>query len=124
MSELLRSMASRLAAAVLLALFVAAVSVGAEDEKDKKDKVDLEKVPKKVMDALKAKFPKAKIHKWSKEKEGDAVFRGAVSVLFHDPSVDAKMLLREKEILEDLENAIDKCDHVAETLTNIAVKNG
>jgi predicted phosphate transport protein (TIGR00153 family) len=58
------------------------------------------------------------------EKEGDAVFRGAVSVLFHDPSIDAKNLLREKEILEDMENAIDRCDHVAETLTNIAVKNG
>ena len=58
------------------------------------------------------------------EKDGDAVFRGAVSVLFHDPSVDAKVLLREKEVLEDLENAIDRCDHVAETLTNIAVKHG
>jgi hypothetical protein len=30
--------------------------------------------------------------------------------LFHDPSIDAKVLLREKEVLEDLENAIDKCE--------------
>jgi uncharacterized protein Yka (UPF0111/DUF47 family) len=58
------------------------------------------------------------------EKDGDAVFRGAVSVLFHDPQVDAKVLLREKEILEDLENAVDACDHLAETLANIAVKHG
>jgi hypothetical protein len=34
---------------------------------------DLDKVPKVVMDALKAKFPKAVIHKWTKEKEGDDV---------------------------------------------------
>lgn len=36
-----------------------------------KGKPDLEKIPKKVMDALKAKFPKAEIRKWSKAKEGD-----------------------------------------------------
>ena len=44
------------------------------DEKDKgKDKLDLDKIPKNVMDSLKAKFPKAKIHKWTKEKDGDNV---------------------------------------------------
>ena len=30
---------------------------------------DLDKIPKAVMDALKAKFPRAKIDKWTKEKE-------------------------------------------------------
>jgi hypothetical protein len=30
---------------------------------------DLDKIPKAVMEALKAKFPKAKIEKWTKEKE-------------------------------------------------------
>src|SRR5262245_54094539 len=34
---------------------------------------DVDKIPKKVMDALKAKFPKAVIHKWTKEKEGNDV---------------------------------------------------
>jgi len=34
---------------------------------------DVDKIPKKVMDALKAKFPKAVIHKWTQEKEGDDV---------------------------------------------------
>ena len=34
---------------------------------------DLDKIPKQVMDALKAKFPKAEIRKWTKEKEGDDV---------------------------------------------------
>ena len=38
-----------------------------------KDKLSLDKIPKKVMDALKARFPKADINKWTKEKEGDVV---------------------------------------------------
>jgi uncharacterized protein Yka (UPF0111/DUF47 family) len=58
------------------------------------------------------------------EKEGDAIFRGAVSALFHDDAIDAKQLLREKEVLEGLENAIDVSNHVAGTLTNLAVKHG
>ena len=36
---------------------------------DKKDKPKVEQIPKAVMDTLKAKFPKAVIHKWTKEKE-------------------------------------------------------
>ncbi|MBL8766815.1 MAG: DUF47 family protein [Planctomycetes bacterium] len=58
------------------------------------------------------------------EKEGDSVFRGALTTLFHDAAIDAKQLLREKEVLEDLEQAIDHCDHVAETLGNLAIKHG
>jgi uncharacterized protein len=57
------------------------------------------------------------------EKVGDAHFRDALSVLFHDPNIDAKTIMREKEILEDLEKAINRCDSVAETMTNIAVKH-
>ncbi len=58
------------------------------------------------------------------EKEGDAVFRHAVSRLFADPHIDAKVLLREKEVLEDLENAIDHCHYVGKILSNLAVKHG
>jgi len=58
------------------------------------------------------------------EKDGDVVFRNAISDLFHDDSVNAKRLLREQEVLEDLEDAIDHCDSVAGTLTNIAIKHG
>lgn len=58
------------------------------------------------------------------EKEGDVIFRSAVSVLFHDPAIDAKRLFREKEVLEDLENAVDHCERVADTLANLAVKHG
>ena len=58
------------------------------------------------------------------EKAGDVVFREAVASLFHDPELDAKSLLRNKEILEDLENAIDKFELVAERLKHLAVKHG
>ena len=57
------------------------------------------------------------------EKKSDTVFRDALSSLFHDPDVDAKTILREKEVLEDLEQAIDRCEQVAETLVNVAVKH-
>jgi hypothetical protein len=40
---------------------------------EKKDKLTLERIPKAVMDALKSRFPKAEIHKWTKAKEGDVV---------------------------------------------------
>ncbi len=84
---------------------------------------------------LKAALPKLRSHQYSDllddvrklralEKEADGVFRAAVSQLFKDPAVDAKVLLREKEVLEDLEDAVDHCDAVAGTLANIAVKHG
>lgn len=58
------------------------------------------------------------------EKDADTVYREAISSLFKDSTVDAKRLIREKTVLEDLENAVDQCDSIADTLTNLAVKNG
>jgi hypothetical protein len=58
------------------------------------------------------------------EKEGDQIFRSAISALFHDAEIDAKRLIREREVLEDLEHAIDYCEHVANTLAHLAVKHG
>lgn len=66
------------------------------------------------------------------EKEADAVYRGAVSELFRsetagpcrDGCADARILIREKTVLDDLENAIDQCDEIADTLANLAVKHG
>jgi predicted phosphate transport protein (TIGR00153 family) len=62
-----------------------------------------------------------RIHKL--EKQADRVFREELSRLFHDPSVEAKDILRAREILDHLETAVDSCDAVAETLTNVAVKH-
>ncbi|AKF08922.1 DUF47 domain-containing protein [Sandaracinus amylolyticus] len=58
------------------------------------------------------------------EKDADRIFRQELSRLFHDEGVDAKEILREKEVLEDLEHAIDRCERVAHTLANLAVKHG
>jgi uncharacterized protein len=67
------------------------------------------------------------------EKEADAIYREAVSVLFRSDAAggpfregasDARVLIREKTVLEDLENAIDQCDSIADTLANLAVKHG
>ena len=58
------------------------------------------------------------------EKDADTVYREAISSLFKDSSVDAKKLIREKTVLEDLENAIDQCDSIGDILANLAIKNG
>jgi uncharacterized protein Yka (UPF0111/DUF47 family) len=58
------------------------------------------------------------------EKEADLVYREAVRGLFSDEKIDARVLLREKQVLDDLEKAIDHCEYVADTLANLAVKHG
>ncbi|MBA3937954.1 MAG: DUF47 family protein [Planctomycetes bacterium] len=57
------------------------------------------------------------------EKDGDVVFRDAISKLFHDPTIDAKDILREREVLDDLEKAVNRCEQVADALTSLAVKH-
>lgn len=56
------------------------------------------------------------------EKSGDQVYRDALSQMFHDPAIDAKTILREREVLDDLEKAINRCEQVADLVTTIAVK--
>jgi hypothetical protein len=63
--------AGRQILALLLGLCLV-VSVSRAQDKKEKD-LELGKIPKAVMDALKSKFPNAQIHKWTKEKEGDIV---------------------------------------------------
>jgi uncharacterized protein Yka (UPF0111/DUF47 family) len=57
------------------------------------------------------------------EKEADKIYREAVSALFKSQP-DARVILREKEVLEDLEHAVDHCEHVGHLLVNLAVKHG
>lgn len=86
-------------------------------------------------EVLKDAVPKLRMHKYGAmveaartlrrhEKEGDKTFRDEISRLFHDDGIDAKTLLKQREVLEDVEAAIDHCDHVATTLSNLAVKHG
>lgn len=56
------------------------------------------------------------------EKDGDVVYRDALSKLFRDPAIDAKTILREREVLDDLEKAINRCEQVADLITTVAVK--
>ena len=60
---------------LLLCLILSCEQQGEKMEPEKKAEHDLQvdKIPKLVMDGLKAKFPKAKIHKWTREKEGEIV---------------------------------------------------
>lgn len=58
------------------------------------------------------------------EKEADRLHRDAISALFATEVTDARVILREREVLEDLENAIDHCERVSDTLANLAVKHG
>lgn len=57
------------------------------------------------------------------EKKADTIFRVAIGDLFKTPD-NPIQLMKEKEVLEDIERAIDKCNTVATTLTNLAVKHG
>lgn len=58
------------------------------------------------------------------EKNADAIFRQETSRLFHDLTIEARELIRQKSLLDDIEHAIDRCEHVASTLTNLSVKHG
>ncbi len=97
--------------------------------------VEMMEVLVKMAAVLRAELPALRRHDYAKliaagrvikqlEKDGDRIFRNAVSDLFHDPAIEAKVLLRDKEVLEDLELAIDKCETVAEQLKHLAVKHG
>ncbi len=63
--------AGGLGAVVLAAVLLALPAAGAQD---KGGPEDVKKIPAKVMKALMKKFPKAKITKWTKEKEDGKVF--------------------------------------------------
>jgi len=57
------------------------------------------------------------------KKDGDTVFTEALNALFHDDAIDAKTILREKEVLQALEKAMSRCEQVAELLTGLAIKH-
>lgn len=58
------------------------------------------------------------------EKDADLVYREAVSALFRQDPFDCKSMFRDKQVLDDLENAIDHCERVGHLLVNLAVKHG
>ncbi len=58
------------------------------------------------------------------EKEGDEIYRQTMKRLFSQPDLDARSLIREKEVIEILETAVDTCEDVGAFLANLAVKHG
>lgn len=101
---------------LLLCLIFSCEQQGEKVDVEKKAKNDLEldKIPKVVMDALKAKFPKAEIHKWTKEKEGDIViydieFKQEGRKFEADIREDGTIYNWEKEVADrDLPEAVKK----------------
>ena len=58
----------------------------------------------------------------SLENEGDRIAREAIAALFDD-DIDAKEVIKWKDIYEVLESAIDECEHVANVIESIVLKN-
>jgi uncharacterized protein len=56
------------------------------------------------------------------ENEGDRISRDAIASLF-ESGIDPLVVIRWKDIFERLEEAIDACEHVANTLDGIIIKN-
>ena len=56
------------------------------------------------------------------ENDGDRTSRHAIASLFDD-GIDPMVVIRWKDIFERLEEAIDACEYVANTLAGIVIKN-
>ena len=56
------------------------------------------------------------------ENDGDRITREAIAALF-DGGIDPMVVIRWKDIYERLEQAIDACEHVANVLEGIVIKN-
>jgi uncharacterized membrane protein YkoI len=95
-----------------LALGVALGLAGARGARADEEKVPLDKVPKEVMDAIKARFPGAKLQGASTEKEnGKTVYEISLTYKNHHHDVtvqpDGKILEIEREIpAKDLPKAV------------------
>jgi hypothetical protein len=56
------------------------------------------------------------------ENDGDRICREAIASLF-DNGIDPMVVIRWKDLFERLEEAIDACEHVANILEGIVIKN-
>ncbi|MFO0929645.1 MAG: DUF47 family protein [Gemmataceae bacterium] len=57
------------------------------------------------------------------ENEADGVYRQAIARLFAD-GTEARELIRQKDMLVSLENGIDRCEDLMDTIRSVVVKNG
>lgn len=63
------------------------------------------------------------VHVNSLENEGDRIYRTELSRVFRELT-DPIELIREKEVLAQLERAIDNCEDVMDLIRSVIVKNG
>ena len=57
------------------------------------------------------------------EKEADAVYRSTLGALFRNPETDVRDILRAREVLDDLEAAVDRCEDAFDIISHLAIKN-
>jgi predicted phosphate transport protein (TIGR00153 family) len=57
------------------------------------------------------------------ENEGDAILRRAVAKLFKEHASDPIYVIKWKEIYENLENATDRCEDVANIIEGVVLEN-
>ncbi len=74
-----------------------------------------------VRDFSDASAPIREVHRL--ENEGDRVSRDAIASLFRG-GIDPMVVIRWKDIFSRLEHAIDACEHVADVIDAIVIKNG
>lgn len=57
------------------------------------------------------------------ESEADKVYRDSLKHLFHDENANALEVIKNKEVLEQLEKAADKCQTCVNVIQSILIKN-
>jgi predicted phosphate transport protein (TIGR00153 family) len=57
-----------------------------------------------------------------REQEGDRIYRDALAALF-EGGIDPLLIIRWKDVLEAIEEAIDRCRHAADIMQGIVVKH-
>jgi predicted phosphate transport protein (TIGR00153 family) len=73
-----------------------------------------------VSDFSDASGPIREVHRL--ENEGDRLSRDAIAALFRD-GIDPMVVIRWKDIYQRLEQGIDACEHAADVIDEIIVKN-
>jgi predicted phosphate transport protein (TIGR00153 family) len=64
------------------------------------------------------------VHVNTLENEADTIYRAELARIFANPPKDTIEFIREKELLDALEDAVDATEDVMDTLRSVVVKNG
>jgi uncharacterized protein Yka (UPF0111/DUF47 family) len=89
--------------------------------------VDATRATRATVDALAGRPSSEHVRELSRavkqvEKQNDRLLRGATARLFREEQ-DPKTLIKWKEIFEDLEGAVDRCEDVANVIEGVALEN-